>query len=457
MIRRFRPLLALAALGALALPASAHAQQAPSLKTSKFSLENGLEVILHEDHSVPLVAVEMLYKVGSADEQKGRTGFAHLFEHIMFMGSQNVPVGAFDQWLEAAGANNNGSTNNDRTNYYEWMPSNALPLALWLEADRMGRLLPTMDQAKLDLQRDVVKNERRQSTDNVPYGRANETILAALYPPSHPYSWPVIGSMTDLSAAALEDVKGFFRTYYTPNNASLVIAGDFDPDSARALVTKYFKDIPRGPQIPPRPTVAKVTIPADTFLVMEDRVQLPRVYWTWPSERVFHQNDAALDLLASIVAGDKNSRLFKRLVYDMQVAQNVSAINYSGKLDGWFRVDVTPRPGQEPQRIAQLVNDELTKIATSGISQRELDRVRNSFLARFLDGLASVQSKASQLGYYNYIAGTPDYAQQDAARYQKVTIADIQRVAREYLGKPKVVLTVVPTGKKELAVTRSVP
>ena len=453
-MRRFRLLLGLVAV---ALPATLAAQQVPSLAHEKYTLENGLEVILHQDRSVPLVAVEMLYKVGSADEQKGRTGFAHLFEHVMFMGSQNVPVGAFDQWLEAAGANNNGSTNNDRTNYYEWMPSNALPLALWLEADRLGKLLPTMDQAKLDVQRDVVKNERRQRVDNVPYGRAHETILAALFPTTHPYNWPVIGSMADLSAASLDDVKSFFRTYYAPNNATLVIAGDFIPDSAKALVRRYFAAIPRGPAIPPRPAPATVTVPRDTFLVMEDKVQLPRVYWTWPSEKIYHANDAALDLLSAIVAGDKNSRLYKRLVYDMQIAQNVGAFNSSGKLAGYFTIDVTPRPGQEPQRIASIVQEEVARIASQGVTQRELDRVRNSFLSSFLDQLASVQSKASQLANYNFLTGDPDYAREDAARYQSVTIADIQRVARDYLGKPKIVLTVVPEGKKALAVQRNVP
>src|SRR5687767_12740762 len=201
-------------------PAPTGTQTTPRISFEKYTLPNGLQVILHEDHSTPIVAVNTWYLVGSGDEQIGRTGFAHLFEHIMFMGSQNVPVGAFDQLLEAAGADNNGSTTTDRTNYYENLPSNALALALWLDADRMGFLLPTMDQAKLDLQRDVVKNERRQRVDNQPYGRADEIILAALYPKTHPYSWPVIGSMADLSAASLEDVRSFFRTYYAPNNAA---------------------------------------------------------------------------------------------------------------------------------------------------------------------------------------------------------------------------------------------
>src|ERR671932_30865 len=259
--------------------AGARAQAGPRIPFEKYALPNGLEVILHEDHSVPLVAVNTWYHVGSADERPGRTGFAHLFEHIMFMGSQHVPVGSFDQWLESAGANNNGSTTEDRTNYYEWLPSNALPLALWLDADRMGWLLPTMDQAKLDLQRDVVKNERRESYDNVPYGRAGETILAALYPPTHPYHWPTIGSMADLSAATLDDVKQFFRTYYAPNNATLVIAGDFDRDSVRSWVARYFAPIPRGPALPARPAVPPVTLAPDTFLVLEDRVQLPRLFY----------------------------------------------------------------------------------------------------------------------------------------------------------------------------------
>ena len=435
----------------LAAPAAA-AQGIPPLTNERYTLDNGLTVILHEDRSTPMVAVNVWYRVGSGDEQPGRTGFAHLFEHVMFMGSEHVPVGAFDQWLEAAGANNNGSTTRDRTNYFEWMPSNALPLALWLEGDRMGWLLPTMDQAKLDVQRDVVKNERRQSYDNVPYGRAFETILAAVFPPGHPYSWPTIGSMADLSAAALEDVKQFFRTYYAPNNATLAIAGDFNRDSVRVWVQRYFGEIPRGPAMPPRPATREVTIPKDTFLVLEDKVQLPRLYYSWPSAKAFHPDDASLDLLAYVLAGDKNSRLYKRLVYEMQVAQDVSAVQVSGRLDGLFSVTVTPKPGQSPARMAQLVNEEIRKLGAQGITDRELARAQNTYRAQFLDQLASVNGKADQLNFYDYFAGTPDYVRQDAARYDAVSAAGVQRVAREYLGKPKVVLTVVPEGKVELMV-----
>jgi zinc protease len=391
--------------------------------------------------------------VGSSDEHPGRTGFAHLFEHIMFMGSEHVPVGAFDQWLESAGATNNGSTTEDRTNYWETMPSNALPLALWLDADRMGFLLPTMDTAKLDLQRDVVKNERRQSYDNVPYGRADETILAALYPAGHPYHWPVIGSMADLSAASLEDVKGFFRMYYAPNNATLAIAGDFDRDSVKAWVTRYFGAIPRGPRVPPRPTVPAFAVARDTFLVLEDQVQLPRMYYAWHSVKAFHPDDAALDVLAYILAGDKNSRLYKRLVYDLQIAQDVNAEQNSARLDGYFQLDITPKPGTSPAKLAEVANQEIGKVIAEGITTRELARAKNTFRARQIDELAGNLSKAEQLSFYDYFAGTPDYSQQDAARYERLTPSDVQRVARRYLGAHKVVLTVVPEGKKELMVS----
>ena len=428
------------------------AQGIPPLTNERYTLDNGLTVVLHEDRSTPMVAVNVWYHVGSGDEQRGRTGFAHLFEHVMFMGSEHVPVNKFDEWLEAAGANNNGSTSQDRTNYFEWMPSNALPLALWLEADRMGWLLPTMDQAKLDVQRDVVKNERRQSYDNVPYGRAFETILAAVFPAGHPYSWPTIGSMTDLSAASLEDVTQFFRTYYAPNNATLAIAGDFNRDSVKVWVQRYFGEIPRGPAMPARPAVREVTIPKDTFLVLEDKVQLPRLYYAWPSAKAFHPDDASFDLLAYVLAGDKNSRLYKRLVYEMQVAQDVNAFQMSGRLDGMFGVTVTPKPGQNPARMAQLVNEEIRKLSAQGITSRELARAQNTYRAQFLDRLASVNGKADQLNFYDYFAGTPDYVRQDAARYDAVTAADVQRVARDYLGKPKVVLTVVPEGKPDLMV-----
>jgi zinc protease len=371
------------------------------------------------------------------------------------MGSQNVPVGQFDIWLESAGANNNGSTTEDRTNYYEDMPSNALPLALWLEADRMGWLLPTMDLPKLDLQRDVVQNERRQGVDNQPYGRADETILAALFPPDHPYSWPVIGSLKDLSAATLDDVKNFFRKFYAPNNASISIAGDFDPAQVKQIMEKNFAQIPRGPAIVRKSDIPAPRITQDTFLVLEDKVQLPRLYYGWQSAKAFAPDDAPLQLLGSIFGQGKTSRLYQRLVYELQVAQDVVAYQNAGRFDGQFRVVVTPKPGQTPAHMAQLVNEEMKKIVDSGVTARELERAKNQLRAQYLDQIASVggfSGKADLLNYYNYFVGNPDYIQQDIARFDAVTAADVQRVARAQFAKPKVVLTVVPEGQRELMV-----
>jgi zinc protease len=436
-----------------ATAAVATAQSAPAIPHERFVLPNGLEVLLHQDRSTPVVAVNVYYKVGSGDEKPGRTGFAHLFEHVMFMGSQHVPVGKFDQWLEAAGGNNNGTTNQDRTNYFEWMPSNALPLALWLEADRMGYLLPTMDQAKLDLQRDVVKNERRQSYDNQPYGRAYETILGAMYPSTHPYSWPTIGSMADLSAAKLDDVKDFFRTYYAPNNALLAVAGDFDVDSAKTMITTLFGGIPRGPAMPARPAPAPITAARDTFLTLEDRVQLPRLYVAWHTVKGYHTDDAALDVLGTILGQGKTSRLYERLVYREQVAQNVSAYQGGQRLAGMFQVSITPRPGQRPAAMAKALDEELKRIVDTGVTDREVQRAIAMMETSALDRVSGVLGKADQLNAYLYETGDAGFLAKDLARYRAVTAADVQRVARAYLLKPRLTLTVVPQGKTDLAVT----
>ena len=403
-----------------------NAQTAPSIPFEKFTLPNGLEIIMHVDKSVPIVAVNGWYKVGSGDEKRGRTGFAHLFEHVMFMGSKNVPVGKFDQWLEAAGANNNGSTTEDRTNYYETGPSNALELMLWLDADRMGWLLPTMDKPKLDLQRDVVKNERRERVENVPYGRVNEMLLPVMYPKEHPYSWPVIGSMTDLSGASVEDVSEFFRTYYAPNNASIAIAGDIDPKAVKKLVTKYFADIPRNKDAPVRPVVPPAALVKDTVMVLEDHVQLPRIYYVWHGVKAFAADEPALDALAQTIAGGKSSRLYKSLVYDKQIAQDVGMSNECNKLDGMLTLEATAKPGQHPRLLAAEFDAAIAKIAAEGITERELTQVKNGVRANLLNETASVLGKADRLNFYNYFVGTPDYLAQDLARYEKLTVTDVQ-------------------------------
>jgi zinc protease len=308
-----------------------------------------------------------------------------------------------------------------------------------------------MDAQKLDAQRDVVKNERRQSVDNVPYGRADEAILAAMYPKGHPYSWPVIGSMEDLSAASLEDVKEFFRMYYAPNNATIVIAGNVRPDSIKAWVQKYFGEIPRNPVEPVRPKVADFVFTKDTVLVLEDRVQLPRIFYAWPSIPAFHADEAPLDHLADILGGGKSSRLYRRLVYEMQIAQDVYVGHPAFKLAGNFEIRSTPAPGHTPAEVAKVIDEEIAKMLAAGITDRELERAKNTRRAGFLDNLSSIFGKAETLNRYNYFTGSPDYVEKDMARYDNVTQDDVARVAKQYLSKGKVVLTVVPEGRKDLA------
>jgi len=433
--------------------------QALHVPYQTFTLPNGLQVLLHEDHSVPLVSVNMWYHVGSSDEKPGRTGFAHLFEHIMFMGSQHVPTGEFDRLLEAAGGDNNGSTTEDRTNYYEDAPGNALPLPLWLDSDRMGFLLPEITADKVDLQRGVVQNERRQSYENRPYGLAEENILQRLYPPDHPYHWPVIGSMADLSAATLDDVRGFFRTYYTPNNATLAIAGDITPRATRQLVERYFGDIPRGPAVT-RPEPPAVQLGADVYATIEDRVQVPRVYDAWHTVKAFADGDATLDVLANVLAGGRSSRLYKRLVYELQIATDVVAFQDGGRIDGKFELWATARLGHDLTELERVIDEEVRKIAQAGPTPREVERAQNSFEAQFLSRMERVGGfggKADQLNFYNYFVGTPDYFEKDLDRYRKVTAAEVQQAARRYLADAhRVVLSVVPQGKPELAVQQAV-
>ncbi|MHB1192634.1 MAG: M16 family metallopeptidase [Longimicrobiales bacterium] len=421
---------------------------------TQFNLPNGLNVIVHRDASLPVASVNVWYHVGSKNEKPGRTGFAHLFEHIMFEGSANVPEGDFDNHLEAAGGVNNGSTANDRTNYWENVPSNALELALWLEADRMGFLLETMTQEKLDVQRDVVKNERRQGVDNQPYGLAWEMVYENLYPPEHPYHWPVIGSMDDLSAATLDDVKDFFRTYYAPNNASLAVAGDVQEDDVRRLVEKYFGDIPAGPPIP-EVTFPDPTLAADKELVLEDAVQLPRLYVAWHTPKGYTDEDAALDVLASVLTEGKSSRLFKRLVYDEQVAQDVSAFQEGNELGGTFWIIVTAKPEVGLAVLASAVREELARVASGGVTEVERDRAVNGVETAFVRSLERVGGfggKADRLNEYHFAMGTPGWVRHDLARYQRVAGPDVAGVAARWIaGKPAVWLSVVPRGRTELA------
>ena len=414
---------------------------------TQFALPNGLNVILHEDHSVPVVSVNVWYHVGSARERPGRTGFAHLFEHLMFMGSEHVGPGQFDEWLQGVGGTNNGSTTTDRTNYWISVPSNALELALFLESDRMGYLLESVTPETVDRQRDVVKNERRQSYENRPYGMAHIVLGEMLYPEGHPYRWPVIGYMPDLTAASYEDVVSFYKSYYAPSNASVVVAGDIDQATARTLVEKWFGDVKAGPR--PEPvTIPGVALGGVQKKTITDRVQLPRLYLAWLTPPLYAPGDAALDMLSSVMAGGKNSRLYKRLVYDMQIAQSVEAAQASNVLSSYFLIDVMPRPGHTIEEVRNVIDEEIERLQRDGPTDREVQRAFNQFEASFyrrMERIGGFNGKADLLNAYFANTGNPDWFDEDLGRYRGLSPSDVRAAARAYLpAARRVELTVMP-------------
>jgi zinc protease len=436
-------------------PAALQGSKSPGADSIKipfesYKLANGLTVILSVDKSTPTVALDVWYHVGSKNEVPGRTGFAHLFEHVMFTGSGHVPYGLHDKLTEGVGGNNNGSTTNDRTNYYETVPSNYLESAIWLESDRMGYLLDTLDIAKLNAQRDIVKNERRQSVDNQPYGRVGEIFSAAMYPKNHPYSWDVIGSMEDLSAASENDVKDFFRLYYAPNNSVLAVVGDFDMAQAKAWITKYFGDVPQGKPVQ-RPSVPPGKLEAEKRLVYEDRVQIPRLYIQWPTVGVKQDDRYALEVLGSILSGPRTARLTKALVYDSQSAATVSARQRSYEDVGEFSVTVTPRPGHTLTDLEVAVDDILQRFMSEGPSAEEIQKATSGAELDFLRGLESNLGRANRLIDGAIFHGDAGYFRTDYQKSLSVTAADVKRVASKYLVKGRVVLSVVPKGKKDQA------
>ena len=438
MTRRFLrlPLLtALLAVAALTTPLAQNraASTIPRVEAEKFALPNGLEVILSRRPELPMVAVNLWYHVGPAHEAKGRTGFAHLFEHMMFQASKHVPEDSFFRTLEAAGASDiNGSTSFDYTNYYATVPSNRLELALWLESDRMGFLLDVVDEASFANQQDVVRNERRQRTENAPYGMAEEAMFQLLYPAGHPYHGVVIGSHQDIQAAKLEDVKQFFKEYYAPNNATLAIVGDFDPQQVRQLVTKYFGSLKRGPAVPPV-KVETPRITAERRKVVPSRVELPKVYMAWITPPFFRPGDAEADITATILGGGRSSRLYKKLVYERQIAQDVSAFQYSLMLGSAFIVEATARPGHTVEELEKAIEEEVAALAAQAPEAREVERARNQFETTTISGLESISGLADRLNLYNHFAGQPDYVQQDFGRYATVTPASVQAFVREQL------------------------
>jgi zinc protease len=428
-------------------------QQANALHIpfQKYTLANGLTVVLAEDHATPMVSVVVMYHVGSKNEEIGRTGFAHLFEHMMFTGSGHVPYGMHDKFTEGVGGNNNAGTDFDYTVYYQSVPSNFLEHVLWLESDRQGWLLDALDAEKFNAQRDIVKNERRQSVDNRPYGRVDEIMGAAIYPPNHPYSWPVIGSMTDLSAASVEDVKKFFRLFYAPNNATLVVSGHFDPATAKPWIEKYFNDVPHGAEIT-RPHAPPVTLQAEKRLVYEDRVKIPQLFLQWPTVGVRDDDNRVLDILASVLTGSRTARLTKALVYDHELASKVTANQATNESVGDFRISVTPRPGHSLAELKAACDPVLEALKKDGPTPDELQRAKADVQFAFVSSLESNLGKAFQLATGQTYFDDPGYAfSVDFPAYQRVTAEDIKRVANKFLGAGRVVLSVVPIGQKSAA------
>lgn len=424
------------------------------IEYEKYTLPNGLQVILHRDTSVPLISTNIWYHVGSARERPGKTGFAHLFEHLMYEGSKHVPDGRYDEIVDGSGGLNNGSTSNDRTNYWTLVPKNYLEPVLWLESDRMGFLLDAITQDRLDLQRAVVKNERRQNYENQPYGMAYKMILEAIYPPDFPYHWMTIGTQEDLDSATLDDVKNFFRSYYGPNNASLCIGGDIDIQETKQLIEKYFSDVPAGPPVQ-KPIPKEITLDQNKRLLLEDKVELPRIYMFWITVPHFSKDDAALNLLGEILSNGKNSRLYKSLVYEKQIAQEVYAFHQSMELSGLFGIVVTGKENQPLKQLEDEVFKELNDIVRNGINPKELTRCKNIIKSEFIyqiQNIGGFGSKTDQLNYYNVFLNEPNMFNEDLQRYQNLTVDDIRNVTQKYLTTAnKVILSVVPVGKKELS------
>ena len=428
------------------------------LPFTKRTLDNGLDVIVHEDHHVPIVAVNLWYHVGSKNERQGHTGFAHLFEHLMFEGGEHQKAGYFAP-LQAAGGQLNGSTNADRTNYWEVVPTNAVDLALWMESDRMAYLLPALTKERFETQRDVVLNERRQNYENRPYGFALMAIVASLFPAEHPYNWMTIGSADDIKAMEFEAVRDFFRTYYRPANASLVLAGDIASERAFELADRYFGDIPAG--VKPAPVTAAASLAGETRLLLEDRVDRPRIYMAWLTPAMYAPGDAELDLCGDMLANGKTARLYKRLVYDRRVALDVSAAQQSREIAGYFVLAVTAAPGASLTDLAAAVDEEIALLAAEGPTTAEIERSGAQAEAHFIYHLQTVggfDGKSDQLNAYNVFLGDPGFFSHDLDRYRRATPESVRDAAGRYLRpERRVVLSVVPRGQAAEALPGSQP
>ena len=404
----------------------------------KYALPNGLEVILHQDRSLPLVAVNVWYHVGPANEPRGRSGFAHLFEHLMFGGSRHVGA-EFDRLLESAGATNvNGTTSWDRTNYFETVPRQHLELVLWIESDRMGFMLDTLTGEQLEVQRGVVQNERRQSYENAPYGPSTLTLLDNLFPKGHPYHGAVIGSMADLSAATLEDVKGFFKAFYTPSNATVAIAGDFDPAQVKALIQRYFASLPARPK-PKRVRHATPPLTSAKRVVVKEPVKLAKVAFGYIVPPAYGPDEAPLEVTAALLAGGKATRLYRSLVVDKQVATEVDASLESNGLASIFGINALAASGKTPEQVEQALAEALVELEQKGPAATELERAKRRILVdvqsnlQLLNGPGGESGRAGLLQRFNHYLGNPGYLSELMASIERVSSADVQRVVRQHL------------------------
>ena len=433
-------------LAALALASATRAAD-PTIAFEKYQLPNGLTVILSPDHRLPQVAVNIWYHVGAANQATGRSGFAHLFEHMMFSGSKHVQPSPF-KVLETIGGVANGSTNFDRTNYYEVVPSNELATALWLESDRLGFLLETLDARKLQVQRDVVSNERRQSYENRPYGLTFLRLCDLLYPSPHPYYQCVIGSIPEIQAASVDDVKGFFREFYGPQNASLAIVGDFEPAKARALVEQYFGPIPAGPPVQ-RPSVPQPMLATVVRETLEDPVaEVPRLDLAWNGPVMYSADEPACDVLAEVLAGSDASRLTRSMVHAGRVAASVSAGCQAIGLGGWFQVTAVANAGKGAADLLAPVQAAIEVLKKDGPTAEEVERAKRQFIASRVRGLERIGSRADQLNKYQTYLGDPGWLAQDLARYRAVTPATVQAFAQRYLADDRrIELTTLPKAK----------
>jgi zinc protease len=428
------------------------------IEYEKYVMPNGLQVILHTDHSDPMISYAIMYHVGSSRETPGKTGFAHLFEHLLFGGSENVPTGTFDKIIEGVGGTNNGFTSNDVTTYFEMFPKNALEKILWLESDRMGYFINSVNQRSLAIQQNVVQNEKRQGEDNSPYGFTDYVISKNLYPANHPYSWEVIGEMEDLKNASLSDVKSYYEHFYGPNNATLALAGDFNPDSVKLLINKYFGEIKSHGEVAPRSPMVP-TLDKTVKLYHEDNfANVPELTLVWPVVPQYNKDAYALDFLAKILADGKKAPLYKVLIKEKKLTSRTTAYNNGKELAGEFTISIRANEGKTLKEIEDAINEAFDRFEKEGITEKDIERVKASSEKSFYSGIQSVFGKSLQLAFYNTYLNDPGYIEKDIENIKAVTLNDVKMAYEKYIkGKPHIVTSFVPKGKKEENAENSIP